>query len=372
MGLYAVLNVKYIWSAVKYLKIRIHRLITTRYAVKTAVFAVISIQLIWFTYLKISRDWCFKGHQHCCEQKTPEFDPNVLTFFSRNGSDVSAGTQTEYKDYLINPSSLCANRDVFLVIFVTSAPDHFEIRNGIRYTWGLHARDDDVIVRMVFVIGRTSDSKVQERIRRESIIKSDIIQASFVDSYRNLTLKTMSILYWVSHHCDEARYTMKADDDVFVHIPNLVAVLQRFNEKPRIILGTVIASGSPHRESSSKWHVDYNMYPFSSYPSFVNGPAYVLSHDLVAVLLRRSTSLRLLWLEDVFITGICAQGADVVFIGNCGFGIEKKAAEDWILSSREVTGHQYSLQDMRSLWNKLHNWGIYSHILRFLAILVGS
>ena len=43
----------------------------------------------------------------------------------------------------------------------------------------------------------------------------------FQDIYYNLTLKTVMGLKWTSIYCNQAKYIMKTDDDIFVNIPLL-------------------------------------------------------------------------------------------------------------------------------------------------------
>ena len=58
----------------------------------------------------------------------------------------------------------------------------------------------------------------------------DIVLADFVDTYSNLTLKTLSMLKWINTYCDDADYFLKADDDVFVNIPLLVHELRNLTD----------------------------------------------------------------------------------------------------------------------------------------------
>lgn len=41
----------------------------------------------------------------------------------------------------------------------------------------------------------------QLRITEESDIKNDLIQEGFLDTYNNLTLKSVMMLKWVKNHC---------------------------------------------------------------------------------------------------------------------------------------------------------------------------
>lgn len=64
----------------------------------------------------------------------------------------------------------------------------------------------DFAVKIVFLVGQTNND-TQQRIVTESEKYGDLIQESFLDSYNNLTLKTIMMLKWVSLNCgDKGKY----------------------------------------------------------------------------------------------------------------------------------------------------------------------
>lgn len=56
-------------------------------------------------------------------------------------------------------------------------------------------------VKIVFLVGQTESNVTQMRIYEESEMHNDFIQESFLDSYNNLTLKTVMMLKWVNGSC---------------------------------------------------------------------------------------------------------------------------------------------------------------------------
>ncbi|EYC23041.1 hypothetical protein Y032_0016g3090 [Ancylostoma ceylanicum] len=46
---------------------------------------------------------------------------------------------------------------------------------------------------LIFSVGLPSSAELQERLKNESRIHADILQADYMDTYRNLTLKVRSI-----------------------------------------------------------------------------------------------------------------------------------------------------------------------------------
>lgn len=56
-------------------------------------------------------------------------------------------------------------------------------------------------VKIVYLIGQTQSNETQTSINQESDFYGDIVQESFLDSYNNLTLKSIMMLKWVTTNC---------------------------------------------------------------------------------------------------------------------------------------------------------------------------
>ena len=137
-------------------------------------------------------------------------------------------------------------------------------------------------------------------IQNESVKYGDIIQENFIDSYRNMTHKVLMGLKWAGQMCPNATYVMNLDSDMFVNVYNLVASLE---DAPRrhFAVGHLKVNTSPLRNRRSKWHTPLEMYPESTYPPYLNGPAYVMSGDLPGRIFNESAHVRYIPWDDVFI-----------------------------------------------------------------------
>lgn len=89
-------------------------------------------------------------------------------------------------------------------------------------------------------------------MEEESLHYSDIIQEGFVDSYNNLTLKSVMMLKWVVSNCHSVWYIMKTDDDMFVNINNLVKLLKVRNMS-NLLFGALICGARPIADTQNKW-----------------------------------------------------------------------------------------------------------------------
>lgn len=50
-------------------------------------------------------------------------------------------------------------------------------------------------IRLVFMMGYTSDYRAREYVKLENGIYSDIVMEDFIDSYKNLTYKGISLTF---------------------------------------------------------------------------------------------------------------------------------------------------------------------------------
>jgi len=62
----------------------------------------------------------------------------------------------------------------------------------------------------------------------------DLVQGNFIDSYKNLTLKAVLGLRWMSQYCGQAPFAIKTDDDTFLNIFEMVRLMTENANKSRV------------------------------------------------------------------------------------------------------------------------------------------
>ena len=112
-------------------------------------------------------------------------------------------------------------------VYILSSVNSYERRQLLRETW-----ISDVIafnISVYFAIALTNNQTDEQLIREESEKYGDLIQFGFIDSYYNLTLKSVSILRWSQKYC-KTEYFLKTDDDIIVNIDLLLKNLNTFKQ----------------------------------------------------------------------------------------------------------------------------------------------
>lgn len=261
-------------------------------------------------------------------------------------------------DFVIAPNNFCFN-DTFLVILIHSYHNHEERRQAIRETWGSVSkgskwprRDLNVSVRIAYVLGRHFNDSLNNRLRSEAEVHNDIIQGSFIDSYSNLTLKSVLGLRYFSRYCAEAKYYLKTDDDVFINIPFWVEILQH-TPMYRSIMGVFHSHSKVFR--SGRWGVSHKDYPFEYYTPYEMGLAYVIDGGLVGELVNASEYVPPIPIEDAYVTGILGRILNVTHVVLKGPHLwqynSPKSCE--ISGNITLVGHELAPVKIHGIWKDL-------------------
>lgn len=184
---------------------------------------------------------------------------------------------------------------------------------------------------------------------------------------------------------------MKCDDDTFVNVPNLLHVLlggtmpaynatiHMFDQNtirtrsPRnrlridisrksaaaaavgaggggggeveLLLGSRFCNSKPITNISSKWYTPVYMYSGSIYPNYLSGTGYVMSMAVARRLYNASLVTPIFHLEDVYLTGICAEVAHIRPTNHPLFSYTSFHDPCELLGM--ITRHQLDAADMR-------------------------
>ena len=65
------------------------------------------------------------------------------------------------------------------------------------------------VCRLVFMMGTPTSEADLHTIQEEHRLYGDVVQGSFMESYKNLTLKAIMGLKWVTTYCSNAKYVIK-------------------------------------------------------------------------------------------------------------------------------------------------------------------
>lgn len=193
-----------------------------------------------------------------------------------------------------------------IVIIVMTLPAKFTHRLLIRETWASRKLRG---VAVGFFVGVTATPFVQENIHRENDKYQDVVQEGFIDTHHNSTLKTVFLLKWFLRNCPSSKFLVKVEGDTFV---DPLSLAEHIAKLPSGTLGGFpMLTRKVDRNRASKRYTPVYMYPKNNFPRFLSGAGYFMSRDVAAKLYGASLTTPILHLEDVYVTGLCAEKAEV-------------------------------------------------------------
>ncbi|XP_052838485.1 beta-1,3-galactosyltransferase 1 [Drosophila gunungcola] len=195
-------------------------------------------------------------------------------------------------------------------------------------------------IRIVFFLGRRNLASLQENeaVANEAEEYNDVIQENFMDTYNNLTIKAIMALKHISQNCvNTTAFVFKCDDDTFVNVPNLLHFLlggtiplnevtanyhylntyrvtssrNRLTARKEVMYGRQYCNVPPIANKFNKWYMPSYMFRGGVYPQYLCGSGYLLSIDVVPRLYKASLGTKMVHLEDLFVTGLCAEKAGI-------------------------------------------------------------
>ncbi|KAL3205349.1 hypothetical protein MRX96_011245 [Rhipicephalus microplus] len=243
---------------------------------------------------------------------------------------------------------------------IASAPFNTRRRNAIRSTWGrpsteqarrfTQGKSSTTIVPM-FLVGECEEHSQSRLIREEAREFGDMLVGTYLDTYRNLTLKTIHGFLWVTDHLSPS-FVLKTDDDCFVNVDVLLDVLAEtvvFQSEPveatiartssvrelthsvdvdvrdlvatqstsrmmsatrlpsPLYVGNVRWNNQVVRNPRNRWFVSEKDYARSWYPPYGSGAGYVLDARALDVFTRNVRRVRPFANEDAYVGTVLSE-----------------------------------------------------------------
>ncbi|XP_055346161.1 beta-1,3-galactosyltransferase 9-like [Paramacrobiotus metropolitanus] len=290
---------------------------------------------------------------------------------SSTSAPAEISSYDAFDRFAISPLPCSNSTPPFVLLIVFTRPDAFLRRDTIRRTYGSlavesgthrhtcsHGRPDagrgvPLGFRLLFIVGLTVSGAIQRGIADEAARTGDIIQTeAFVDDYGQATRKGLALIHWSLLHCPQATFVAKADDDCFINPPLLLSSLRHAEDKTPSILGHFWPAGAPViRDPKNKWAVPVADFPEKHFPPYMSGILYTFHRLTLAPLAHAARTLKYLWHDDVFLTGLAARAAQIPHIGLGGYDPKGGAWNKGCSKGAHLAVHYVDDSKMWKMWN---------------------
>ena len=199
-----------------------------------------------------------------------------------------------------------------VVMVIYSGILNQEARRVIRNTYGNKKLLNKLNIRHVFVIGKFANSGKNldwNKVLTEQGKYQDIIIGDFVDTYSNLSYKGLTALKFINRYCQKAKWVIKVDDDVLTDLPTVMFLLRHYYTNHKLTMfGYKNPFSTPFlcEVEMHKWCINSSSIyaKIGHYPPYLSGPGYVLTNDLVPLMIRQAARKPPFVIDDVYMTGI--------------------------------------------------------------------
>lgn len=153
--------------------------------------------------------------------------------------------------------------------------------------------------RVFFYVGITGDDRQDKEIREEALVNKDIIVVDVHESYRNITWKLRSAVKFAANF--DAKYILKTDDDVYVHLPRLTKYIANGPGFVTTIYGGTTYTGKVVRDPTHRHFVAKLDYSETNYPLFCKGSMVLLSGSLLPRVVNAFSHVKPFNIDDAYL-----------------------------------------------------------------------
>ncbi|KAK7082290.1 UDP-GlcNAc betaGal beta-1,3-N-acetylglucosaminyltransferase 7 [Halocaridina rubra] len=211
---------------------------------------------------------------------------------------------------LINDPNACRDDDIYLLNTVTSNPSQVYHREMIRNMWGRKDIASQLKIKTVFIVGKVPSDITQQHLMEENDKYGDIIQFDFLETRKNLTIKSLAAIHWFRAYCPNATWVLKVDVDAYVNFWALLEVLRPVNDTKDAVcsrsLSRIVCREANEYGCYPHYVVTPEEYPLEVYPPYCQGYAYIFHKDFADRMLKldQQRTGPPFWIEDVYVTGL--------------------------------------------------------------------
>ncbi|XP_059162422.1 beta-1,3-galactosyltransferase 5-like [Physella acuta] len=304
---------------------------------------------------------------------------DVPLVIGKNDSFFTPGkeiVQEFVNEILITPRT-CTGDCPYILALQLSVADRKQERDAVRETWGSVSRHQTwprrhvrAGVKVVFVVGGAEENsslsathrfnQTLEELKKESEIHGDVLFLRMTDTYRNITLKLVSALKWVTEFCPLVKFVLKVDFDTYVNVPLLVDTVLALEKRLEFsILGYIYRLNTNVVHRSGRWAVDRALYPLDYYPYYASGCAYLISSQALNKLIQDVPYVRVFPVEDAFITGVMRNVIKCNLFSMEAYFTHYNDRLPWgqceLQSDRKIVSTGVDVDTLKRMWSSLEN-----------------
>ncbi|KAM3716921.1 Beta-1,3-galactosyltransferase bre-2 [Dirofilaria immitis] len=234
-----------------------------------------------------------------------KFSFNAKQAYEATGVILTPYNFTDSRILLTPSFQQCPSVPVFYII--RTHPRNRRWRSIVRSTWAGSLKRS-----LLFVLGVEKVGEIDELVELEAKKYDDLIVFDMIDTYNNMTLKSLNILSWIVQNCQKPRFFMQGDPDIVAFPDEIASYTLELDANLIAVYGRCWKGAKAHREDSSKWALNSLIYASVTYPTYLAGGSWLFSPATAKrLLMALEKPLSYVHIDDMLISGIFAELMDV-------------------------------------------------------------
>ena len=169
------------------------------------------------------------------------------------------------------------------IILIKTARSNSARRNQMRRQ--LRKVSSSSTISHYFILGQSIDGENDAELAKESTKNGDLLFGEFIDTYDNLTMKSLSALDWARTVCgEETGAFLLIDDDVQFKNTAAVSALSRIPFAAVACLAMMKPATIPVLRDG-KWAITRDEYSVDTYPQYCIGPAIGFTRKAAGIII---------------------------------------------------------------------------------------
>ncbi|VDL68208.1 unnamed protein product [Nippostrongylus brasiliensis] len=138
---------------------------------------------------------------------------------------------------------------------------------------------------VLFILSSPKFEHERRALLQEQLLYNDLIVTDIHETYRNLILK-------VIFHFQKAEFLLKVDDDVTVLLDTMQKHWNKNALGSDVVYCKLWNTHGPIRNRLSKWYIPLSIWSDSLYPSYCDGPLYLLGREAANRIAQNAANFR--------------------------------------------------------------------------------
>lgn len=326
-----------------------------------------------YSILKVKPFVVFESQNKFIEPKTESTNTDGTTTASTSTSTLTLSTltiRTSTPSYVpfwvkpqnvkpvLSPKNVCLKNqgeNVDILLYALTRMDDFRTRILIRQTWANKTKFP--FSELLFVLGLSMNDTLNRLVFDENEKYGDIYQSDFIDTYKNLSYKSITAWRWISKNCMNAKLIVRSDDDMIVNLDSIhTDQMKNLISLSNTFTCLYLDNSYALRDKNHKYYMPFVEYNQTFYKIYCDGRGTIMSTDLIPKLYNYSYVNNNLWIDDANVGEIASYfKPNFKFIGN-------KYIEKWQISHQKFSFKNYYFirevgyhDNLINTWNRVEN-----------------